>query len=134
MGHSDCIRGLSHSPHVCPPSTPPSLQSSFVHRGHCDLEGGNTVFPAEAGNLSDPSLDEGILFQHVHGPQERWRSETCYQSETPEQICEIRAFQNGGATYSQGSFETKRLDGQGGPERCLFHGPNSPPTSQPASL
>ena len=39
--------------------------------------------------------------------QERRRSETCYQSETPEQICEIRAFQNGGTSYSQGSLETE---------------------------
>ena len=84
--------------------------------------------------MSGPSLNEGLLLQHVYSSQERWRSETCHQSETSEQICEIRAFQNGGATHSQGSPETERLDGQGGPERCLFHGPNSPPTSQPAPL
>ena len=93
--------------HVSSISIPPSLQSSPVHRRHCDFEGGDTVSPAEAGNLSDPSLNKGILLQYVHGPQERWRSDTCYQSETPEQICVIRGFQNGGATYSQGSFETE---------------------------
>jgi len=74
------------------------------------------------------------VLQHVHCAQERWRSETCHQSETPKRICEIKAFQNGGATHSQGSLETARLDGQSGPKRCLFHGPNSPPTPQPASL
>ena len=63
--------------------------------------------------------------------QERWRSETCFQSETPEQICEIRAFQNGAATYSQGYRMT---EWPSGPERCLFYGPNSPPTSKPAPL
>ena len=43
------------------------------------------------------------LFQHVHGPQERWRSETRHQSQIPEQICEIRAFQDGGPAHSQSS-------------------------------
>ena len=59
---------------------------------------------AEVGDLTDPSLNRGILLQHVHCAQERWRSETCHQSETPERICEIRAFQNRGATHSQGSL------------------------------
>jgi len=130
MGNSDNIRGLSNYPLVYP-SSPCNLHLSTEDT---DPEGEDRVSPAEAGNLSDPSLNSGVLLQHAHCAQERWRSETCHQSETPEQICEIRALQNGRVTHSQGSLETARLDGQSGPERCLFHGPNSPPTSQPASL
>jgi len=123
LGHSDSISGLSHPLHVCPLSEPPSLQPSPVQRGHYNIEGGDRVSPVEAGDSMQPQFYSNIFMSKKDG------------GETPvinlkksEQICEIKPFQNGGATHSQSSLETKRLDGQSGPQRCLLHGPNSPPT------
>ena len=126
LGHPDSNRGLSHPPSFHSLPTFSSLQPPSVHRGHCNIGGGDKVPPSEAGHQSNPNSNRGVLLQHVHSAQEGWGSETRHQPETPKQICEIRAFQNGGATHSQSSSEEKRLDGQSRPERCLFHGPNSP--------
>ena len=90
---------LMSVPHQHLPPTNPHLSTE-----DSDFERGDTVSPAGAGNLSGPSLNEGLLLQHVYSSQERW---TCHQSETSEQICEIRAFQNGGATHSQNDWMAK---------------------------
>jgi len=132
MGTSGNIRGLSNSPLVYPSSTCPSPQSSPVHKGHCDPEREEIESLLQKQAICQiPVSTEGFYSNMFIVPKKNGgqssRSETCHQSETSERICEIRAFQNGGATHSQGSLVTARLDGQSGPERYLFHGPNSPP-------
>ena len=103
MGHSNSTRGLSHSSLVCSPPTISTLQPSLVHRGCSNTGGGDTVPPAEAGHMSNFSPNRGVLFKYVHNTKERWGSETCHQLEALKQICEIRAFQDGGVTYSESS-------------------------------
>ena len=62
MGHSDSnYQRVITFPSCLFPINTSLLQSSPVHRGLCNFEGGDTVSPAEAGNLSDPSLNEEIL-------------------------------------------------------------------------
>ena len=126
MDHPDGVRGISHTPHVCSISILPSIQPSPVIQ---DNGNGDSDPPAEAGNLPNPNFHNGILFQHVHSSQEGWWSETSYKPKTFEQICEIRAFQDGGLTHGQRLPTEERLDGKGGPERNLFYGPNSPSIS-----
>ena len=120
---------LMSLPNQCSPPPKPSP----VLRGHYIIGGGDTVSPAETGHLSDLNSSRGILLEHVHSAQERWGSETCHQPKALEQTCEIRAFQDGGPAHSQSSIKERRLDGKGGPERCILHGPNSLPipTSSP---
>ena len=67
---------------------------------------GDTTAVTETGSARGSTQHQGFLLQHVHGSQEGRRSETGYQPETPEQICEIRAFQNGGTAHSQGRKTT----------------------------
>lgn len=98
MGHPDKIRGLPHSSLV---PTPPSWQSSPVH--------------SEQGNLVRSLLQRQAICHipvqtrvHVHSTQEKWKSETCYQPETLQQICEIRVFQNQGVTQSNFSMASSK--------------------------
>ena len=134
LGSRDSDRGVSHSPSIpaCPASTYP--QPPLTSQGSVSLRGGGQVTLAETSDSTSPHSPSGILLQHVHGAQERRRSETCYQSQIFESLCEIRAFQVGGPPHSQSPPSEERLDGQDRPQRCLFHGTNSPPISQSPSL
>ena len=87
------------------------------------------IMEAEAGYFPNSNCHRGILFEHVHCPKERWGSETCHQSKAVEQVCEVRALQDGGPSHSQSPPEETRLDGKSGPERCIFHGSSSPSIS-----
>ena len=77
-------------------------QPPLTSRGSVGLGGGGQVTLAETDDSTSPHPSSGILFQHVHGAQERWSSETCYQPQTLEPLCEISAFQDGRPTHSQG--------------------------------
>ena len=101
LGSRNSDRGVSHSPSIpaCPAST--SLQPPLTSEGSVGLGGGGQVTFAEMSNSTSPHSSSGILFQHVHGAQERRRTETRYQSQIFEPLCEIRAFQDGGPTHSQ---------------------------------
>ena len=74
------------------------------------IGGGNQVSPAKAGNPETSFLIRRVLLKHVLGA---------------EHICEIRAFQDGGATHSQSSSSGSQLDGQNRSEGCLLYGFNS---------
>ena len=126
MDHSDCVGGIPYPSYISSTPALPSIQSSSVLGGSCDNGGRDSVSPAEAGHLSNPYHHRGILLQYVPSSQEGWRSETSHKSETSKHTCEIRAFQDGGPTHSQGSPTEERLDGKGGPQGCLLHGSNSP--------
>ena len=101
LGSRDSDRGVPHSPSIpaCPASTSP--QPPLTSQGSVSLGGGGQVTLAETSDSTSPHSPSGILLQHVHGAQERQRSETCYQSQIFESLCEIRAFQDGGPPHSQ---------------------------------
>ena len=130
LGPRNSDRGVSHSAPIpaYPANNPP--QPPLTSRGSVGLGGRGQVTLAETGDSTSPHPSSGILFQHVHGAQERRRSETCHQPQTLEQFCEIRAFQDGRPTHSQSPPLEEQLDGPDRPQRCLFHGTNSPPISQ----
>ena len=75
LGSRDSDRGVSHSPSIpaCPASTSP--QSPLTSQGSVSLGGGGQVTLAETSNSTSPHSSSGILLQHVHGAQERRRSE-----------------------------------------------------------
>ena len=75
------------------------------------------------------ALTEGFYSNMFIVHKERRGSETCHQLGSLKQICEIRAFQDGGATYSENSLKEKQLDCQSGSEGFLLYGPNSPSIS-----
>ena len=124
LGNSNSGKGVHHSlnhnasPKILTTPSPPVNQRNISSRG------GDPTAVRETSSTEGTSQYEGILFQHVYGPQGRWQSETSHQSETPKQVCGIRAFQNGGPAHSQGPHSEERLVGQGGPERCLLHDSN----------
>ena len=100
--------------------------------GGCDNFGeGNQIPPAEAGNPTSSYLSRVVLFKNVPGTQERGRSETSNKSQTSEQVCEIRAFHDGGAAYSQISSPEERLDGQNRLKGCLHDNNGSTKPSPP---
>ena len=131
LGPTDCDQGIPYSPHCRSSSkVSPSQPTPTIRR--CDsLGGGNPFFTAEAGNPTNSFLSRGVLFKHVPGAQERGRSETCNKSQTSEQICEIRAFQDGGVTYSKSSPPEERLDGKNRLKGCLLHDTHGPSMPSP---
>ena len=103
LGSRDSDKGISHSSHIqsCPANTT-ALSSPSPQRSD-SFGGRDQITLAETSDSTPPYHTNGVLFQHVHGTQERWRLETCHQPQTSEPIREIRAFQDGGPTDSQSS-------------------------------
>ena len=126
LGPRNSDRGVSHSASI--PAYPANNrpQPPLTSRRSVGLGGRGQVTLAETGDSTSPHPSSGILFQHVHDAQERRRSETCYQPQTLEPLCEIRAFQDGRPTHSQSPPPEKRLDGQDRPQRRLFMVPIAP--------
>ena len=131
LGPTDCDQGIPYSPHCRSSSKASPSQPTPTTRRCYSLGGGNPFFTAEAGNPTNSFLNRGVLFKHVPSAKERGRSETCNKSQTSEQICEIRAFQDGGVTYSKNPPPEERLDGKNRLEGCLFHDTHGPPMPSP---
>ena len=131
LGNPNDRRGIHHPTQNHPSATILTTFPSLLNQGDRASPRGDPAPAAETSSTRSTTQLKGLLFQHVHGPQEGRKSETCHQSETAEQICEIRAFQDGGTTHSQSPHSTEQLDGKSGPERCLLHGSNC--TAAPAS-
>ena len=102
---------------VCPKSS-----TLFLRTNQSDKRGVNET-PPETGNLTVGTSSGGrVLVQHIPGPQEGWRAETSDKSQSPQPICQYRAFQNGGYSHREGSIETRGLASQSRPEgRILCH-------------
>ena len=123
LGSRDSDKGISHPSRIQSGPTCTTSYPRLPTKDHADSAGRQgQITPAEASNPTSPQGSLRFLFQHVHGPQERWRSEICHQPQIPEQICEIRAFQDGGPAHSQSSSPEERLDGQDRPQRCFLYG------------
>ena len=131
LGPTDCDKGIPHSPNLRLSSTISPSQPTPTTRGCDSFGGGNQIPSAEAGNPTSSYLSRGVLFKHVPGTQKRGRSETCNKSQTSKQVCEIRAFQDGGAAYSQISSPEKRLDDQNRLKGSLLHDTNGPTKPSP---
>ena len=131
LGPTDCDQGIPYSPHCRSSSkVSPSQPTPTTRRCYC-LGGGNSFFTAEADNPTNSFLNRGVLFKHVPGAKERGRSETCNKSQTSEQICEIRALQDGGVTYNKNPPPEERLDGKNRLEGCLLHDTHGPSMPSP---
>jgi len=66
-----------------------------------------------------------LLFNPVSGPQERGLNEASHQPQKAQRVGEAPALQNGGYGDTQGTPESKRLDGEGRSQRCLLQNPNT---------
>ena len=123
--------------YVIPHTTTPTQQHHpyppLIYQRGISPQRRDTTAVTETGNAGGSKQHQGLLLQYVHGPQEGRRSETGYQPETPEQICEIRAFQNGGTAHCQGPHSGARLNGKNRSEECFLHGPYSSTAPTPSS-
>ena len=63
------------------------------------------------GSICRPSLPEA---------EQRWVTTTSIQSETPEQVCSVRTFQNGGAAHGFGLGAGGVLDDKSRSRGCIF--------------
>ena len=104
LGYSNSGKGVHHPLNHNPSPTVLATPSPPINHRNISSRGGDPNAVRETSSTEGTSQYEGILFQHVYGPQGRWRSETSHQSETPKQVCGIRAFQNGGPAHSQGLY------------------------------
>jgi len=75
-------------------------------------------------------LKEGLLLQHVSGPQEGWGTKTCYQPQGSKQLCSSRALPDGGNSHFEGPPGAGRLAGKDQPERCMLCNSDTPITSE----
>ena len=122
IGHSDSSRGLSYLPLIYSLPTLPSLQPSSLHQGSCSFGGGNTLLLQKRAICQIQILTKGFYSNMFIVPKKVGGQ----RPETSKQTCEIRTFQDGGPTHSQNSPKERRLDGKGGPQRCLLYGSSSP--------
>ena len=115
-GVPDRLR-VGATPTVCPKSS-----TLFLRTNQPDKRGINKT-PPETGNPTVGTSSGGrVLVQHIPGPQEGWRAETSDKSQSPQPVCQHRAFQNGGYSHCEGSIETRGLASQSRPEgRILCH-------------
>ena len=81
-------------------------------------------FAGEGGHRGGQRSHNRVLRSSFHKTQERWINETCVQPETTQQVCSVRALQDGKSSLSHSNDRTGRLDGVSGPERCLLFSPN----------
>ena len=77
-------------------------------------------------NHTGARLRQQFCLNNFPCPKEGWPIQAGHQSETPEQICEDTALQDGGDARGTGSPPTGRLDDATGPERRLFCYPPLP--------
>ena len=64
---------------------------------------------------------QGFLLNPLPCPQERGPDEASHKPQEAERMGGTPVLQNGGHGDTQGATEGERLDGEGGPQRCLLH-------------
>jgi len=94
---------------LCGNATPrvtTNSSSLYLGAGHTNTEG-NIQTSSEAGNTScGVTLGEGLLLQHISGPQKGWGTETCHQPQSTKQFCAPGALKDGGNQHPQRPVET----------------------------
>ena len=96
-----------------------------------DSSGGEYVIREKGNHLSEtPFRPQEFLLNPVPCSQEGRPDEASYQPQEAERMGGTPALQNGRYGDTQGTIEGERLDGDGRPQRCILHNPNThrPPT------
>ena len=101
------------------PSPPISSKSLNTRGGECPST-------ERCGDQStQPSTLEEFLFNSLPSSQERGSDETSNQPQEVERMGGAPTLQDGGLGDTKRVTEGKRLDGEGGSQRCLLHSSNS---------
>ena len=110
-----------------PPGKETTTSSPLSHRDGTG-KGGNRADAQQRSNSQAQCQGgpERLLLNHIPGPQKGRSYETCHKPESTESVCGSPTLQVGGHAEHEGPAEAKRLDGQGGSERCLLYNPDTP--------
>ena len=103
-----------------------SLSTILCRADSSDFRGGNRITTEGCNRGSSTSRANRFLFEPLSCPKEGWRATPSNQSQSPQQLCEQRTFQNGGHSHSERSPEKGRLAGQNRFERCLLFNTHPP--------
>ena len=103
-----------------------SLSTILCRADSSDFRGGNRITTEGCNRGSSTSRANRFLFEPLSCPKEGWRATPSNQSQSPQQLCEQRTFQNGGHSHSERSPEKGRLADQNRFERCLLFNTHPP--------
>ena len=110
----------------------PAKSSYILRRAKLSYSSRGQHTTRERGNHlgEKPFRPQEFLFNSVPCSQERRSDETSNQPLEAERLGGTPTFQNGRYGDTQGTTERERVDGEGGPQRCILHNTNThrPPT------
>ena len=86
-----------------------SLSTILCRAESSDFRGGNRITTDGCNRGSSTGRANRFLFEPLSCPKERWRATPSNQSQSPQQLCEQRTFQNGGHSHSERSPEKESL-------------------------
>ena len=89
-----------------------SLSTILCRAELSDFRGGNRIITEGCNRGSSTGSANRFLFEPLSCPKEGWRATPSNQSQSPQQLCEQRTFQNGGHSHSERSPKKGRLAGQ----------------------
>ena len=82
-----------------------SLSTILCRAESSDFRGGNRITTEGCNKGSSTGRANRFLFEPLSCPEEGWRATLSNQSQSPQQLCEQRKFQNGGHSHSERSPE-----------------------------
>ena len=82
-----------------------SLFTILCRAESSDFRGGNRITTEGCNKGSSTGRANRFLFEPLSCPEEGWRATLSNQSQSPQQLCEQRTFQNGGHSHSERSPE-----------------------------
>ena len=107
-----------------------------LQNGSCSDNTGGARTASQTGDKRSSNIPQQFHISTFPGGKERGRAETSGQPESSEQLCALRALQDGGPPYSPRSDSDWGLHDQARSERCISSNsnPSGSPTPPPISM